>query len=118
MVLKKSKKENSTLFIDATNECLKVTNNNKLTETNITNIIEYYTNRKNEDYISLVVDNEEIAKQDYSLSVSTYVEKEDTREVINITDLNTKIKKIVAHEDELRTAIDYIVSEIEGSTNE
>ncbi len=114
MVLKKSKKENSTLFIDASNECLKVTNNNKLTEKNISNIIESYTNRKDEDYISLVVDNEEIAKQDYSLSVSSYVEKEDTREVINITELNEKIKKIVAHEDELRTAIDLIVSEIEG----
>jgi type I restriction enzyme M protein len=118
MVLKKSKKENSTLFIDASNKFIKVGNNNKLTETNITNIIESYTNRKNEDYISLVVDNEEIAKQDYSLSVSTYVEKEDTREVIDITELNEKIKKIVAHEAELRTVIDSIVVELEGSTNE
>lgn len=115
MVLKKSKKENSTLFIDASNECLKVTNNNRLTEDNISHIIESYKKRKNEDYISLVVDNEEIAKQDYSLSVSTYVEKKDTREVINITELNDKIKKIVAHENELRTAIDSIIAEIEGN---
>jgi type I restriction enzyme M protein len=113
MVLKKSKKENSTLFIDASNECLKVTNNNRLTEKNISNIIESYKNRKDEDYISLVVDNKDIAKQDYSLSVSTFVEKEDTREKVNIKELNKEIKRIVAHEAELRDSIDSIVAEIE-----
>ncbi|NCD07462.1 MAG: type I restriction-modification system subunit M, partial [Spirochaetia bacterium] len=113
MVLKKSKKDNNTLFIDASNEFSKATNNNKLEEVNIENILKYFTERENKDYISQLVDNEEIAKQDYTLSVSSYVEKEDTREKVNIKELNKEIKRIVAHEAELRDSIDSIVAEIE-----
>ncbi|NCD07629.1 MAG: type I restriction-modification system subunit M, partial [Spirochaetia bacterium] len=114
MVLKKSKKDNNTLFIDASNEFSKATNNNKLEEDNIENILKYFTDRENKDYISQFVDNEEIAKQDYTLSVSSYVEKEDTREKVDIKKLNKEIKRIVAHETELRDSIDSIVDEIEG----
>lgn len=114
MVLKKSKKDNNTLFIDASNEFSKATNNNKLEEVNIENILKYFKERENKDYISQLVDNEEIAKQDYTLSVSSYVEKEDTREKVDITELNKEIKRIVAHEAELRQSIDSIVAEIEG----
>ena len=101
MVLKKSKSENKTLFIDATKECRKVTNNNKLEEDNITNIIDYYKNREDKDYIAKLVKNEDVAEEDYNLSVSTYVEQEDTREVIDIKKLNAEIAKIVAREDVL-----------------
>lgn len=75
MVLKKSKKDNSTLFIDATKECVKVTNNNKLTDENIENIVKTFTDRKDIDYVSKLVSNKEIGENDYNLSVSTYVEK-------------------------------------------
>ena len=114
MVLKKSKKDNNTLFIDASNEFSKATNNNKLDDDNIKNILKYFKERENKDYLSQLVDNEEIAKQDYTLSVSSYVEKEDTREKVDITELNKEIKRIVAHEAELRDSIDSIVAEIEG----
>lgn len=114
MVLKKSKSENSTLFINASKECKKVTNNNKLTEKNIEKIISLYTNRKNVEYISRLVPNSEISQEDYNLSVSTYVEQEDTKEVIDITVLNKQIEEIVAKENILRAEIDKIIAEIEG----
>lgn len=85
MVLRKSKRENSTLFIDASREFVKVTNSN-------------------------------IAEQAYNLSVSTYVEQEDRREVVNITALNAEIDRIVAREDVLRREINTIIAEIEGVT--
>lgn len=114
MVLKKNKKDNNTLFIDATKECIKVTNNNQLTEQNINNIIKIFKNREDVEYIAKLVSNKEIAENDYNLSVSTYVEKEDTREKIDIVELNKKIDEIVAKEQELRDAINKIISEIEA----
>lgn len=113
MVLKKSKKENSTLFIDASRECVKVTNSNKMTDDNISNIIKFYTDRTDADYSAKVVPNSYIAEKDYSLSVSTYVEQEDKREVINIKVLNNEIKSIVTRCESLRTEIDAIIAEIE-----
>ena len=113
MVLKKSKAENRTLFIDASKEFVKVTNNNKLTEDNIAKIVASFIDRKDKDYFCRLVYNDKIAEQDYNLSVSTYVEQEDTREVINITELNAEIKRIVAREQVLRDEIDKIIAEIE-----
>lgn len=113
MVLKKSKAENKTLFVDASKEFVKVTNNNKLTEDNIAKIVASFVDREDKDYFCRLVPNDEIATQDYNLSVSTYVEQEDTREVINITELNAEIKRIVAREQVLRDEIDKIIAEIE-----
>lgn len=118
MVLKKSKKDNSTIFIDASKEFVKVTNNNKLTDENISNILSLYTERKDKEHICRLVPNSEIEEQDYNLSVSTYVEQEDTREVIDIKALNAEIKEIVAKEAELRAEIDKIIAEIEGGTGD
>ena len=114
MVLKKSKSENKTLFIDASKECVKVTNNNKLTSDNIDNILEIYNSKEDKQYFSRFVPNDEINEQDYNLSVSTYVEQEDTREKINIKVLNKEIAEIVAREQVLRDEIDKIIAEIEG----
>lgn len=118
MVLKKSKTDNTTLFIDASKEFIKVTNSNKLTQENINHIVEIYAKRKDREYVSKLVANSDIAKEDYNLSVSTYVEKEDTREKIDIKALNAELKKIVAREQILRDEIDKIIAEIEGDDNE
>ena len=115
MVLKKSKSENSTLFIDASRECVKVTNSNKLTETNITAILDEYIARENKDHFTRLVPNSEIEEQNYNLSVSTYVEQEETREFIDIKVLNAEISDIVSKVDKLRNEIDIIVAEIEGA---
>lgn len=114
MVLKKSKNENSTLFIDASKECVKVTNSNKLTEKNMEKILSVYISRENIDYFAKLVHNEKIEKHDYNLSVSTYVEQKDTREIIDIQKLNAEIEQIVAREDVLRDEIAAIIAEIEG----
>ncbi|MDD3504574.1 MAG: type I restriction-modification system subunit M [Eubacteriales bacterium] len=113
MVLKKSKSENKTLFIDASKESVKVTNNNKLTETNIKKILDAYAEKSDKEHFARLVPNDEIAEQDYNLSVSTYVEQKDTREVIDIIKLNVEIKEIVAREQILREEIDKIIAEIE-----
>ncbi len=113
MVLKKNKPDNKVLFIDATNECVKVTNNNKLTKENIKRIVDTFANRLDFDHFSHLADYNEIAENEYNLSVSTYVEPEDTREKIDIVKLNAEIAAIVKREDELRKAIDEIIAEIE-----
>lgn len=113
MVLKKGKKDSSTLFIDATKECIKISNNNKLTPENIENIVAEYTSREEKAYFAHLATYDEIKENDYNLSVSTYVEAEDTREVIDIVALNAEIEEIVARENVLREEISKIIAEIE-----
>ena len=113
IVLKKNKADNKTLFIDATKECIKVTNNNKLTPENIDRIVDTFVSRTEEAHFSHLASYEEIAGQEYNLSVSTYVEAEDTREKIDIVALNAEIAQIVAREEVLRAEIDKIIGEIE-----
>ena len=112
MVLKKSKSKNYTLFIDASKEFVKVTNNNKLTDENIAKIVKVYKSKEDIEYFSKLVPNADIAEEGYNLSVSTYVETEDTREKIDIKALNKEIEEIVKRQNELRKAIDEIVAEI------
>ena len=114
MVLKKSKSENSTLFIDASREFVKVTNSNKLTRENIEKIVTAYTTRETAQYFTTLVPNSDIAVHDYNISVSTYIEQEDKREVVDITAMNAEIERIVAREDVLRREIAAIIAEIEG----
>ncbi|KAA9230774.1 MULTISPECIES: type I restriction-modification system subunit M [Streptococcus] len=113
LVLAKNKVENKTLFIDASKEFKKETNNNVLTDSNIEHIVELFSNYQNVDYKSALVDNDVIgSEQDYNLSVSTYVEQEDTREKIDIDVLNKEIAETVAKIDHLRAEIDKIVEEL------
>lgn len=114
MVLKKNKIDNSTLFIDASKEAVKVTNNNRLTNENIENILKIFENREDVQYISRLVSTKEIEENNYNLSVSTYVEKEDTREVIDIKELNKQLDEIVERENILRDEISKIIAEIEA----
>ena len=113
MVLKKNKIDNSTLFIDASKEAVKVTNNNRLTDENIENILKIFENREDVQYVARLVLNKEIEENNYNLSVSTYVEKEDTREVIDIKELNKQLDEIVKRENILRDEISKIIAEIE-----
>ena len=114
MVLKKGKSDNKVLFIDASKECVKVTNNNKLTQENIDRIVNIFAKREKVQHFSHLAAYEEIAENDFNLSVSTYVEQEDTREQVDIVKLNAEIAEIVAQEQILRAEIDKIVAEIEG----
>lgn len=113
MVLKKSKSENSTLFIDASKEFIKVTNNNKLSEANIETILDIYSNREEKEHVSVLVSNDMIAENTYNLTVNSYVEQEDKSEKIDIEILNKEISEIVAREQNLRDMIDKIIANIE-----
>jgi len=113
LVLKKSKTDNATLFVDASAECVKVTNNNKLTAANIASILQAYQQRQDAEYVAALVPNATIATRDYNLSVSSYVTAKDTREVVDIAQLNAELARIVARSHELRTAIDAIIADIE-----
>ncbi len=116
VVLSKHKTDNKTQFIDASGEGFykKETNNNILTEAHIEKIMQIFDQKNDVEYIAKMVDYDEIVANDYNLSVSSYVEPEDTREVIDITKLNQQIKETVAKIDKLRADIDQIVKEIEG----
>ncbi len=113
MVLKKNKVDNNTLFIDASNEFIKVTNNNRLTDDNINNIVAAFTERQDKAYFCHLASYNEVKDNDYNLSVSTYVEAEDTREKVDIVKLNAEIEEIVAREQVLRDEIAKIIAEIE-----
>ena len=115
IVLKKSKKDNKTLFIDASEEFVRNGNKNKLSEENRAKILAAFVERKDIEYFVKLVENKDIAENDYNLVVSNYIAPEDTREVVNITELNREIEGIVARQQELRTAIDEIVADIEGT---
>lgn len=112
MVLKKNKQDSHIFFINASKEFVKVTNNNKLTNDNIHNILKYYEERKNVEYISSLIKYEKIVEENYNLSVNTYVEIEDTREKIDINILNKEIDEIVKKQQVLRDSIDKIVAEL------
>lgn len=115
IVLKKSKKDNKTLFIDASAEFVRGGNKNKLSEKNRLKILEAFSTRKDVEYFAKLVDNKTIVENDYNIGVSSYVAGEDTREAIDIATLNAKIAQIVSKQNELRIAIDEIVSGIEGT---
>ncbi len=114
IVLKKSKKDNKTLFINASAEFVRGGNKNKLSDTNRKKVLEAFITRKDSEYFAKLVDNKTISENDYNIAVSSYVVAEDTREVVDITKLNTEISRIVARQNELRIAIDEIVADIEG----
>ncbi|MDR0865364.1 MAG: type I restriction-modification system subunit M, partial [Candidatus Symbiothrix sp.] len=114
IVLKKSKKDNSTLFIDASAEFVRGSAKNKLSEDNRKKILQAFTERKDIEYFTKLVKNEDIEKNDYNIAVSSYVVQEDTREVVDIKKINAKIKEIVLREEELRKAIEDIVADLEG----
>lgn len=115
LVLKKSKKDNKTLFIDASAEFVRGSAKNKLSDENRKKILDAFSKREDVEYFAKLVDNKEIAENEYTISVSNYVVAEDTREVVDITELNKEIEQIVAKQSELRRSIDEIVSEIEST---
>jgi type I restriction enzyme M protein len=115
LVLKKSRKESDVLFVNAEREFARSGNKNKLRPEDISKILENYKEKKDVDYLSRIVSHEEIKRNKYLLSVTSYVTAEDTREVVDITELNKSINEIVLKQNELRNSIDTIVRDLEGN---
>ena len=113
IVLKKSKFDNATLFIDASSEFTRNGNKNKLTPDHRKKILDAYIGRESIEHFVQLVDNSAIAENGYNLSVSSYVAQKDDREEINISELNAEIATIVTRQAELRTRIDAIVADLE-----
>lgn len=114
IVLKKSKKASDILFIDASKEFSREGNKNKLKGENIQKILETHINRQDVEHFAKVVTNDAVLENDANLSVSAYVEPENTEEEVDIKVLNAQIAEIVKREDELRKSIDAIIADLEG----
>jgi type I restriction enzyme M protein len=114
VVLKKSKSDNATLFIDASKEFVRQGNKNKLTEANQQKILDAFAARADVDHFATLVENITITENDYNLAVSSYVQAENRREAIDIKELNGEIARIVTRQAELREEIDAIVADLEG----
>ena len=116
LVLAKNKRDTKTQFIDASGEDFfkKVTNNNILEEKHIKRIMEIFDRKEDVDHVAKSVDNKFIAEKDYNLSVSSYVEAKDNREIVDIKKLNAEISRTVEKINALRADIDTILKEIEA----
>jgi len=116
LVLAKNKPDTNIQFIDASGEEFfkKETNNNVMVDDHIQHIMELFDSKENAPHVAESVPYEKIVANDYNLSVSSYVEAKDTREVIDIIELNAEIKTTVGKIDQLRSDIDAIIAEIEA----
>lgn len=114
LVLAKNKKDTTIQFVDASGLFKKEINNNTLLDSHIAQIMAVFDSKANVDYFAKSLPLDQVAANDYNLSVSSYVEAKDTREVVNIAKLNTELKATVVKIDRLRKDIDAIVAEIEG----
>ena len=112
LILKKAKKDTDVLFVDATEECEKITNNNKLNPNNITRILNAYIERKDEQYFAKLSSFETIKTNDYNLSVSTYVEQKNDDVELSFEELENDLNKTIEKEDNLRRQIDSLIKEI------
>ena len=115
LVLKKSKKDNKVLFINAERNFARFGNKNKLRSEDIDKVLAKYTDRRDEEFFARLVEHTEVAENGYSLSVTSYVVAENTREVVDVKELNKSISEIVARQSELRLKVDKIVADLEGS---
>lgn len=114
IVLKKSKNDNATLFVDASAEFARLGNKNTLTTANRQRILDTFIAREDVPHFARLVGNDAIAENGYNIAVTSYVEPADTRQVVNIGALNADIAEIVERQAELRKAIDAIVADLEG----
>ena len=118
LVLKKNKAENNVLFVDASEECVRNTNKNKLSDTNINNIVNIIKDRTNVENKAIVVPNEEIAENDYNISVNSYLKTASNEVEIDIVELNKQIEEIVAKQSQTRKELDEIIKELESDYHE
>jgi len=118
LVLAKNKTDTTTQFIDASGLFKKETNNNVLLDAHIKQIMAVFDSKANVEHFAKSVPLDRVAANDYNLSVSSYVEAKDNREVVDIAKLNAELKTTAAKIDQLRKDIDAIVAEIEGGEYE
>ena len=112
IVIRKNKRDNKVLFIDASEEFVHEGNKNKLTDENIEHILDLYSKREDVAHKAALIPQRKIADNGFNLSVNNYVEAKDTREVVDINKLNAEIKEIVARENKIRAEIDKLIANL------
>jgi type I restriction enzyme M protein len=118
LVLKKNKKDNNILFVDASNECVRSTNKNKLSDDNIDNIINLLKERKSEECKAYLATYDEIKENEYNLSVNSYLKTTGTGVEINIEEVNKQLAEVVPKQKKIREELEKIIKELEADYNE
>ncbi|MDD3452703.1 MAG: type I restriction-modification system subunit M [Bacilli bacterium] len=118
IVIKKSKIDNNILFINASDEFVRNTNKNKLSDDNISNIIDLLKNRVNIDNKCYLANYDEVKENDYNISVNSYLKIDSEQEEVDIKELNKNIEEIVSRQRKIRTELDKIILELEADSNE
>lgn len=118
LVLKKNKTDNSVLFVDASEEFIRNTNKNKLSDSNINYILSLVKDRVAVENKAVLIPNEEIADTDYNISVNSYLKVAGEEVTIDIVELNKNIQEIVAKQDQVRKELDAIIGELESDYHE
>ena len=113
-MLKKSRVDDKVLFVDASSQFVREGNKNRLNEENREHLLSLAFERKDVEHVAKLVSIDDIAANDWNLSVSSYVEPEDTREKVDIAELNNRIAGIAERQKQLRASIDAIVAELEA----
>lgn len=114
VILRKAKRDNAVLFVDASKQAKRIGNKNELLEEHLKTIVAAVVSRENIEHFAQLVPNEDIALEQFDLSVSRYVQPADRRVAIDIRSLNAGIAEIVERQGELRAGIDAIVADLEG----
>jgi type I restriction enzyme M protein len=118
LVLKKNKTDNNILFVDASEECVRNTNKNKLSQDNIDNIVNLLKNRKSIEYKSYLATYEEVKENDYNISVNSYLKTNTSDHEIDIKEVNRKLAEIVPREEQIRKELEEIIRDLESDYHE
>lgn len=118
LVLKKNKADNNILFVDATDECVRTTNKNKLSDENIENIVSLLKDRKSVENKSYLATYEEVKDNDYNISVNSYLKTVGEDTTIDIEEVNKKLSEVVPRQQKIREELEAIIKELEVDYHE
>ena len=118
LVLKKNKSDNNILFVDASEECVRNTNKNKLSDNNINNIVNLLKDRKSVENKSYLATYEEVKNNDYIISVSSYLKTGDIGTAIDIEEVNKQLAEVVPRQQQIRRELEEIIKELEVDYHE
>lgn len=118
LVLKKNKTDNNILFVDASDECVRNTNKNKLSDDNINNIINVLKDRKSIENKSYLATYEEVKDNDYNISVNSYLKNNCEDTTIDIEEVNRKLSQVVPRQQKIREELEEIIKELEADYHE
>ena len=118
LVLKKNKTDNNILFVDASEECVRNTNKNKLSDNNINNIVNILKDRKSVDNKSYLATYDEVKDNEYNISVNSYLKTNTDDNNIDIEEVNKKLSEVVPRQQQIRKELEEIIKELEVDYHE